>query len=351
MVLDLGEQPAADHFPLVDDPQPDPVHPLRMALCGTCGLAQLAEDATVPEEPRGVEPQALRDQAVDAARWVAASGLLPVGGTVREFGSPHGGSWDSTLGAHGLTATDGAADVVLDVFGLMHSADQRGALVHRVAAVRPGGVFLVQFHSLAAILAHGQWNALRHGHYGYYSVPALLGMLGELGWAGVGAWEFPLYGGTVLLAARQGAAEAPRVRALREREVAAGVTDPERVATLGATAAGLALRRFLEEEASAGRTVLGYGAASRTAALLHRAGVGPALLRAVADASPAKQGRALPCSRVPVVSPADLVAAAPDRVVLFVADLLAEVRAAVPGVERGGGAWVVLEPEPTVVRP
>src|SRR3954469_24565228 len=27
VVLDLGDQPASDHFPALDDPGPDPVHP------------------------------------------------------------------------------------------------------------------------------------------------------------------------------------------------------------------------------------------------------------------------------------------------------------------------------------
>lgn len=349
VVLDLGEQPAADHFPLPDDPLPDPVHPLRMALCPACGLAQLAEDATEADEPRGIEPQALRDQAVDAVDRVAAAGALGAGRTVREFGSPHGGSWERPLRAHGLEPVDGAADVVVDVFGMMHDADQRAALAERVAAVAPGGVLLVQFHSLAAIVAHGSWNALRHGHFAYYSAPALLAMAAELGWAGTGAWDFDLYGGTVLLALRAGAAESDDVQALRERELAVGVTDPARVTTLADTASSPGLRTFLEAEVAAGRRVLGYGAASRTASLLQQAGVTVELLAAVADASPAKQGRALPCSRVPVISPEALVDAAPDRVLLFVPDLLDEVRAALPQVEAGGGAWVVLEPSPTVV--
>ena len=37
----------------------------------------------------------------------------------------------------------------------------------------PGGVLLLQFHSLATILRLGQWNSLRHGHYAYYSTPPL----------------------------------------------------------------------------------------------------------------------------------------------------------------------------------
>ena len=93
LVLDLGRQPASDYFPRSGDPGPDPVYPLQMWLCSSCGLAQLLTDPTVPEEPRGTEPAALVAQAADAVERVAAAGLLPAGGVVAEYGSPHGGSW------------------------------------------------------------------------------------------------------------------------------------------------------------------------------------------------------------------------------------------------------------------
>ena len=50
-VLDLGDQPACDFFPRRDDPRPDPLYPLQMWLCASCGLAQLRHDPTIPEEP------------------------------------------------------------------------------------------------------------------------------------------------------------------------------------------------------------------------------------------------------------------------------------------------------------
>ena len=56
LVLDLGEQPACDYFPPCDDQGPDPVYPLQMWLCSSCGLAQLVADATMPEEPKGTNP-------------------------------------------------------------------------------------------------------------------------------------------------------------------------------------------------------------------------------------------------------------------------------------------------------
>ena len=186
-----------------DDPGPDPVYPLQMWLCSSCGLAQLLADPTVPEEPRGTEPAALVAQAADAVERVAAAGLLPEQGVVAEYGSPHGGSWLGLLADRGLVpAGDGGqADVILDCFGLMHAADQHQALAERAARVAPGGVLLLQYHALSTIIGSRQWNALRHGHYAYYSTTALTAMLAAVGFSPRTAWQFDLYGGTVLLAA------------------------------------------------------------------------------------------------------------------------------------------------------
>ena len=203
VVLDLGQQPACDYFPRWDDPGPDPAYPLQMWLCSSCGLAQLLADPTVPEEPKGTEPAALVAQAADAVERVIVAGWLPARGAVAEYGSPHGGSWLGLLAARGLgPAGDGEqANVVLDCFGLMHAADQQSALAERAARVLPGGVLLLQYHALSTIIRGRQWNALRHGHYAYYSTTALTAMLAAVGFSPRTAWQFDLYGGTVLLAA------------------------------------------------------------------------------------------------------------------------------------------------------
>ena len=49
---------------------------------------------------------------------------------------------------------------------------------------------------------------------------------------------------------------------------------------------------------------------------------------------------AAPRLDIPVIGPGDLVDAAPDSVLLFVPDLLDEVRKAMPGIEAAGGRWV-----------
>ena len=348
LVLDLGEQPACDYFPRRDDPGPDPVHPLRMWLCSSCGLAQLLADPTVPEEPRGTEPAALVLQAADAVQRVAAAGWLPERGVVAEYGSPHGGSWLGLMAARGLMpASEGRrADVIIDCFGMMHAADQREALAGRAERIAPGGVLLLQYHALSTIIECGQWNALRHGHYAYYSTTSLTAMLATVGFSPRTAWQFELYGGTVLLAATRdgdgGNGPDAAVQSMLAQDATIGVRDPGTFAGLqrDIQAHAKTLHDWLAAERAAGKKVLGYGAASRAVALLCHAQVDSALLPAVIDASPAKQGLRMPGTDIPVADPAQLAARQPDSVVLFVPDLMAEVRDAFPEVEAAGGRWV-----------
>ena len=354
IVLDLGRQPPCDYFPPAGDACSDPVHPLRLWLCARCGLAQLAEDGTVPDEPRGVEPQALVAQARDAVDRVVGAGLLRPGASVVEYGSPHGGSWLDLLTEHGMRVASAAepADVVLDCFGLMHAADQRAALAERAARLAPGGVLLLQYHSLAAIVAGSQWNAVRHGHFAYYSTPALLGMIDAAGLGATSAWCFDLYGGTVLIAAQRGGQPDRSVQDLEDAENVTSVRSPSHVARLQRDAgeSAASVHAFLRQAKAEGRRVLGYGAASRAVVLLNRAGIGPDLLPVVADASVAKHGRRIPGVGIPVVPPDRVLTDRPDLVLVFVPDLIDELRRVMPTVEAHGGRWVLLDPIPRVLQ-
>ena len=67
------------------------------------------------------------------------------------------------------------------------------------------------------------------------------------------------------------------------------------------------------------------------------------LLPAIVDTSPAKHGLRMPGTDIPIVDPAMLATHPPDAVLLFVPDLLTEVRKAFPEVEASGAAWVDVE--------
>jgi hypothetical protein len=191
-----------------------------------------------------------------------------------------------------------------------------------------------------------QWNAVRLGQYAYYSSPVVIDMLARLGLKTLTARRFPLCGGTVLLAAsRGGAVDAAGIDAVCSGELAAGVLQAEAISRLQdsveRTASGL--RGMLVQERREGRTVYGYSASPLAVSLLNLSDIDASLLRGVADASPAKQGRRLPGTDVPIISPTDLAASGPDLVLVFASDLAEEARSRLPEVEARGGRWIIAE--------
>jgi hypothetical protein len=341
VVLDLGDQPAADHFPPAADPGPDPRHPLAMWWCSGCGLAQLQADGTTPDEPRAIEPRAAVRQAHEAVDELLGAGLVAPGDFI-EFASPHGGSWGEALLARGFRPAPGArAGVVIDVYGLMHDRDQGAGLRARADALTDDGVLLLQFPTFGATLRNREWNALRHGHFAYHSVPAARRLLADAGLSVVAARSYSLYGGSaLLLATRSGAGPAHEragVEALERDEVAAGVLDPGSMTPLAhAPEHDVAWLRDWVARQPDGAWL--YGAGSRAVAVLAAAELPDGAVTAIADGAPAKQGRRMPGTTIPIVAPDALLAADPKEILLMLPDLLGELRDAWSQLS---GRWVV----------
>ena len=347
LVLDLGEQPACDYFPRCDDPGPDPVYPLQMWLCSSCGLAQLLADPTVPEEPRGTEPAALVAQAADAVQRVAAAGWLPERGVVAEYGSPHGGSWLGLLAARGLVPADDGeqADVILDCFGMMHAADQRAG-TRRARGPDSTG------RSAAAAVPRPEHD---HPRRAVERAPAraLRVLLDDRAdrHAGRGRLQ-PAHGLAVRSLRRHRAARRdPGRRGPADRTTRSGRCSPRMRSSVSAipapSRASSGISRLMLSPCMTGSRPSDPPARRSSATAPHpgrsrccarRTWIAPSCPRWSTPRRPSRAcGCREPTSRSP---PRRLAADPPDAVLLFVPDLLAEVRAAFPEVEAAGGRWV-----------
>jgi len=74
---------------------------------------------------------------------------------------------------------------------------------------------------------------------------------------------------------------------------------------------------FLIDAKHQGLKVGAYGAAAKGNTLLNFAGIRPDLLPYVVDKNPAKQGKYMPGSRIPIVDEAHLMAHQPDRILIL----------------------------------
>ena len=104
------------------------------------------------------------------------------------------------------------------------------------------------------------------------------------------------------------------------------------------------LLAFLLEQKRAGKTVAGYGAAAKGNTLLNYAGVKPDLLPFVCDAAPAKQGKFMPGSHIPILGPAALIEHRPDYVIILPWNLKAEVTHQLAHIRAWGGQFVTAVP-------
>ena len=132
-VLDAGTAAAVRSASCIRPIQtPDPEYPLVMVMCLDCRLVQLESDPTTPEEPRGLEPGRLSSRPRRQS-MMPETRVRPTRNAGPEYPSPHGGSWVEQLERRSLIeVSQGPAELLVDIFGMMHDADQRAALT------RPG---------------------------------------------------------------------------------------------------------------------------------------------------------------------------------------------------------------------
>jgi hypothetical protein len=86
------------------------------------------------------------------------------------------------------------------------------------------------------------------------------------------------------------------------------------------------LLEFLLEQRRLGNRVIGYGAAAKGNTLLNFAGVTDDLVEYVVDGARSKQGKFLPGSHIPVLSPDSLDLSDGDNVLIFPWNIASEVK-------------------------
>ena len=167
--------------------------------------------------------------------------------------------------------------------------------------------------------------------------------------------ELPTHGGSLRVFVQrtdgQRRTVEPAVTGLLALENDVGVRSAGFYSTLAPAAERIKLQllRFLLDAKAAGKRVVGYGAAAKGNTLLNYAGVKADLLAWVADASPHKQGKFLPGSRIPIVAPERLAEEQPDYVLVLPWNLLHEISEQQAGIREWGGQFVIAVPELTVL--
>ncbi|WP_404942862.1 methyltransferase C-terminal domain-containing protein, partial [Pseudomonas protegens] len=201
------------------------------------------------------------------------------------------------------------------------------------------------------LMAGQQFDTLYHEHYSYLSLTAVLSLCQRNGLEVFDVQTLATHGGSLrVFVQRIDGSRRPVQDSVAQQlllEQRAGVNTPEYYQTLAPAAERIKheLLRFLLQAKAEGKRVVGYGAAAKGNTLLNYAGVKADLLAWVADASPHKQGKFLPGSRIPVVAPERIDQEQPDYVLVLPWNLLGEVSEQLAQVRQWGGRFVIAVPE------
>ncbi|CAN1545584.1 Methyltransferase domain containing protein [Rhabdaerophilaceae bacterium] len=280
----------------------------------------------------GIEPTT---STADAAR---AKGI----DIIEEF---FGVALGESLAAEGRQADLTAANNVL-----AHVPDINDFAGGFAKILKPAGVSTFEFPHLMQLVAQNQFDTVYHEHYSYLSLTAVSAIFARNGLAVFDVEELPTHGGSLRVFAQRSDtaphAPSPRVAAMLSREVEAGLTCSDTYTAFQSRAEIVKddFVAFLIDAKRQGLKVGAYGAAAKGNTLMNFAGIRPDLLPYVVDRNPAKQGKFMPGSRIPIVDEAHLLADKPDRIVILPWNLRIEVMAQLAVIRDWGGRFVVAVP-------
>ena len=274
-------------------------------------LLQYVKDAGIAcygVEPTASTAQAARDRGIDIVQ--------------RFFGVELGDE---------LTESGRAADLIAANNVLAHVPDINDFVSGFAALLKPQGVATFEFPHLLRMVQEGQFDTVYHEHYSYLSLTAVSRIFTANGLSVFDVEHLSTHGGSLRVFAQRldtGKHEtSAEVARTLDEEQRAGVATPDFYACFQQQAERVKndLLAFLVELRRGGKRIAAYGAAAKGNTLLNFAGVRPDLLPYVVDLNPAKQGKCLPGSHIPIVAEARLREDRPEYILILPWNLKTEV--------------------------
>ena len=280
----------------------------------------------------GIEPTAATAAAAEAHG-------IPI---LRQF-------FGSALGRE-LSSQGRQADLIIGNNVYAHVPDINDFTGGLKAVLKPGGTLTLEFPHLLKLIAHNQFDTVYHEHFSYLSLHTVERIFQVHGLRLWDVEQLPTHGGSLRvygIHVEDARPSTPAVAKLLATEHAQGLLDLATYHAFQPRADRVKndLLAYLIEQQRTGRRTAAYGAAAKGNTLLNYAGVKPDLLPYVCDAAPAKQGKYLPGSHIPIRPPAALRDDPPDEVLILPWNLTDEIKLQLADLGERGVGFVTAVPE------
>jgi SAM-dependent methyltransferase len=391
--LDLGEMPLANKFLKKEQlSMAEPTFPLRVGLCAECKHVQLLdgvppskmfEDYLYISSASDVLKAHLHDLSDIVTKrccLTAKDLVIDIGcndGTLLSGFQRHGVKvlgvdpaknlvdftaqkgidryvgFFSSESAKEIVAKYGHAKVITATNTFPHIPALRDFTKGLQTALAPGGVFVVEAHSLFDMLDQVAFDTIYHEHISYWALAPMIRLFEEHGMEVVSAERLPLHHGQLrVFVQRRGEGKVQSsVGEILELEKKHGLDRKETYARFAGSVERIKqdLKRTIGDLRGQGKQVVGYGAPAKGNTLLCYLQLGPDRIDYIADKSRLKQGLFTPGMHVPVVPPERLLQDQPDYLLVLAWNFLEEIMEQQAEYRSRGGRFIVPVPEVKII--
>ncbi len=252
--------------------------------------------------------------------------------------------------ARQLVAEGKQADLTVANNVLAHVPDINDFVAGFTLLLKPDGVATFEFPHLLNLIELNQFDTIYHEHFSYLSLMAVRHIFDANGLTVFDVEELPTHGGSLRVYAQRTDTGSKvindQVRTILQKEERIGMGTVDYYTGFQGKAEKVKddFIAFLIEAKRQGKSVAAYGAAAKGNTLMNFAGIRPDLLHFVVDKNPAKQGKFMPGSRIPIVSEERLIEERPDYVIILPWNLKAEVMNQLSYIREWGGMFVTAVP-------
>ena len=215
---------------------------------------------------------------------------------------------------------------------LAHVPDINDFVAGFTVLLKPSGVATFEFPHLMQLVESNQFDTIYHEHFSYLSLTAVQRIFAANGLIIFDVEEHPTHGGSLrVFAQRADTGKQPvsdHVTKIIHEEDAIGIQTEKYYLAFQVHAEKVKddFVNFLSGARRQGQTVAAYGAAAKGNTLMNFAQLGADLIQYVVDKNPAKQGKFMPGSHIPIVSPEALQSQRPDYLIILPWNIADEVK-------------------------
>lgn len=253
--------------------------------------------------------------------------------------------------AHDLTGKGTQADLLIGNNVLAHVPALNDFVRGLKVLLKPNGVITLEFPHLMRLMADTQFDTIYHEHFSYFSFCTVQKIFAKHGLQVFDVEELPTHGGSLRIYCRHEEDSTKSIQAhvaeLQHREEQEGFGRLEHYLSFAGRVIYVKrqLLLFLISAKEAGKTIAGYGAPAKGNTLLNYCGVRTDFLDFTVDRSPHKQGKFLPGTHIPILSPDTIKLHKPDYLLILPWNIKDEVVEQMAHIREWGGQFVVPIPQ------